>query len=201
MENLGKQLNLSAENMAKLILDTMGNIIKDKVNELLYRINSQPVYTIEELLYGKKIEPKLINIIGGPTKALSPILEEKFKLSCYYPENYEVANAVGAALAKTTTEINMIVDTAKGILSVPELEIYKSINKNYTLDKARNRALALVKESALSLGANEDEIEAEIVEESSFNMVRGFFTSGQNIRIKAQVKPGLIYKMGGDIID
>lgn len=201
MENLGKQLNLSAENMAKLILDTMGNIIKDKVNELLYRINSQPVYTIEELLYGKKIEPKLINIIGGPTKALSPILEEKFKLSCYYPENYEVANAVGAALAKTTTEINMIVDTAKGILSVPELEIYESINKNYTLDKARNRALALVKESALSLGANEDEIEAEIVEESSFNMVRGFFTSGQNIRIKAQVKPGLIYKMGGDIID
>ena len=201
MENLGKQLNLSAENMAKLILDTMGNIIKDKVNELLYRINSQPVYTIEELLYGKKIEPKLINIIGGPAKALSPILEEKFKLPCYYPENYEVANAIGAALAKTTTEINMIVDTAKGILSVPELEIYESINKNYTLDKARNRALALVKESALSLGANEDEIEAEIVEESSFNMVRGFFTSGQNIRIKAQVKPGLIYKMGGDIID
>ena len=116
MENLGKQLNLSAENMAKLILDTMADIIKDKVNELLYRINSQPVYTIEELLYGKKIEPKLINIIGGPAKALSPILEEKFKLPCYYPENYEVANAIGAALAKTTTEINMIVDTVEVLL-------------------------------------------------------------------------------------
>ncbi len=78
MENLGKQLNLSAEDMAELILDTMGEIIKEKVDELLYQINSHPVYTIEELLQGKKIKPKLINIIGGPAKALSPpILEKK----------------------------------------------------------------------------------------------------------------------------
>lgn len=199
MESLGKQLNLSADDVANLILDTMGDMIKEKVDELLHKINSQPVYTIKELLHGKKIQPKLINIIGGPAKALSPILKEKFKLPCNYPENYEVANAIGAALAKTTTEINMIVDTAKGILSVPELEIYENVSKNYSLDLAREKALDLVKKSALSLGAKEDEFEAEIVEESSFNMVRGFFTSGQNIRIKAQVKPGLIYKMGGDI--
>ncbi len=68
-------------------------------------------------------------------------LRKKFKLPCNYPENYEVANAIGAGLAKTTTEINMLVDTAKGTLSVPELEIYEKVNKNYTLDQARNRAL------------------------------------------------------------
>ena len=49
----------------------------------------------------------------------------------------------------------------------------------------------------MSLGAKK-EIEAEITEESKFNMVRGFFTSGQNIRIKAQVKPGLIMQLRGD---
>ncbi len=43
----------------------------------------------------------------------------------------------------------------------------------------RKKALELVKESVLSLGAEEDQIEAEITEESSFNMVRGFFTSGK----------------------
>ncbi len=32
-------------------------------------------------------------------------------------------------------------------------------------------------------------------------MVRGFYTSGQNIRIKAQIKPGLIYNLRGDNID
>lgn len=33
----------------------------------------------------------------------------------------------------------------------------------------------------------------EVVEDLEFNMVRGFYTTGKNIRIKAQVKPGLIH--------
>jgi N-methylhydantoinase A/oxoprolinase/acetone carboxylase beta subunit len=192
MTLLGKELNLSAKDMAKLILSTMGDIIKNKVDELLHEINSRPVYTVKELLYGKRIKPKLINIIGGPSKVLAPVLEEKFDLPCYYPKNYSVANAIGAALARPTTEITMFVDTSKKTLFVPELGLYEKISGNYTLDKAKEKALELVKKSALSLGASIEEIEAEIVEESSFNMVRGFYTIGKNMRIKAQVKPGLI---------
>jgi N-methylhydantoinase A/oxoprolinase/acetone carboxylase beta subunit len=201
IKTIGDQLDLSVEDTAGKILNIMGDKIKNKVDELLFEINSRPVYTIKELLYGKKLEPKLINIIGGPAKVLSPILEKKFNIPCYYPKNYHVANAVGAALAKTTTEVTMLVDTSQGILSVPELGIYEKINRNYTLDNARARVIELVKESAMSLGAKEEEIEAEIIEESKFNMVRGFFTSGQNIRIKAQVKPGLITQLRGDKID
>ncbi|MBE3579695.1 MAG: hydantoinase/oxoprolinase family protein [Caldanaerobacter subterraneus] len=195
MTLLGKELNLSAKDMAKLILSTMGDIIKNKVNELLHEINSRPVYTVKELLYGKKVKPKLINIIGGPSRVLAPVLEEKFNLPCYYPKNYSVANAIGAALARPTTEITMFVDTSKKTLSVPELGLYEKISGNYTLDKAKEKALELVKKSVLSLGASIEEIEAEIVEESSFNMVRGFYTIGKNMRIKAQVKPGLIQQI------
>jgi hypothetical protein len=32
----------------------------------------------------------------------------------------------------------------------------------------------------------------EVVEALQFNMVRGFKTTGKNIRVKVQVKPGLI---------
>ena len=201
MEILSRELSISIEDVAKHILNTMGNIIKDKIDELLQEINSQPVYTVKELLYGKKVEPKLINIIGGPANVLAPILEKKFNLPCYFPKDYHVANAVGAALAKPTTEINMVANTSQGVLSVPELELYEKIGRNYTVDKARKRAIELVKESVLSLGATRDEIEAEIVEESSFNMVKGFYTTGKNIRIKAQVKPGLIHELRSDIND
>ncbi len=201
MKILGKQLNLSVEDTAKTVLETMASIIKDKVGELLQEINSKPVYTIKELLYGKKVEPNLINIIGGPAYILAPILKEKFGLPCYFPKSYDVANAIGAALAKTTTEITMVADTEQQILSVPELGIYEEISENYTLGNARKRAIELLKKSALSLGAEEDTIETEIVEESSFNMVRGFYTGGKNIRIKAQIKPGLIQELRGEIND
>lgn len=197
MNMLGAQLNLSAEQVAEKIMDIMADMIKEKVDDLLYEINSHPVYTVKELLYGKKIEPKLINIIGGPAKVLTPFLEKKFSLPCYFPKNYHVANAAGAALAKTTTEITMLADTSQKTLSVPELGIYERIGGSFSMDLARKKTLELIEEKAKALGAGEDEIDPEITEESSFNIVRGFYTSGKNIRIKAQVKPGLIYKLRG----
>ncbi|MEF8888843.1 MAG: hypothetical protein V5A14_02245, partial [Desulfohalobiaceae bacterium] len=36
-----------------------------------------------------------------------------------------------------------------------------------------------------------DSSEAEIVEESAMNMVRGMHTVGQDIRVKCQIKPGI----------
>lgn len=201
MEGLANQLSLSPIDMAKLVLDTMGDIIKDKVNEILKEVNSKPVYTIKEFLEGKKLKAKLINIIGGPARVLGPLLENKFNLPCKYPENYHVANAVGAALSKPTAEINMLADTSQGVLSVPEMEIYEKVGRNYSIDKAKNRALELVKRHALAMGAREKELKAEITEESTFNMVKGFYTSGKNIRVKAQIKPGLIQEYRGDIND
>lgn len=197
MKMLGEKLNMCPEAVAEKVLDTMANMIKNEVDKLLADINSRPVYTVKELLYGKKIQPEVINIIGGPAKALAPALEKKFNITCRCPENYHVANAIGAALARTTAEITMVVDTVRGILSVPEVGVYEKVSKNYTLEMARQRAMDLLRKNAEKLGATEEEIEPEITEESSFNMVRGFFTSGKNMRIKAQVKPGLIYKLRG----
>ncbi len=46
--------------------------------------------------------------------------------------------------------------------------------------------------------ANKSQVELnerkmEIVDESEFNIVRGFNTTGKIIRVKAQIKPGLIH--------
>jgi hypothetical protein len=35
-------------------------------------------------------------------------------------------------------------------------------------------------------------MEMEVVENQQFNMVKGFYTVGKNIRVKMQIKPGLI---------
>jgi hypothetical protein len=32
----------------------------------------------------------------------------------------------------------------------------------------------------------------ELLEDSEFNMVQGFYTVGRDIRVRAQIKPGLI---------
>lgn len=198
MELLGKKLNMTSEEVGRKILNIMADVIKKKTDSLLFEINSKPVYTVKELIHGKKIEPKTVNIIGGPANVLAPILEEHYKLPCYFPKNYHVANAIGAALAKPTMEITMLADTSQKILSVSELGIYERIPRSYTLDNAKERAMELLKSVAISMGMEEDDIESEITEASSFNMVEGFSTKGKNIRIKAQIKPGHILELRSD---
>ena len=92
----------------------------------------------------------------------------------------------------------MHADTERGLLSVPEVGIYEPINKNYNLTMAEKRALEIVREGAIQLGADPDSIDAEIVESNSFNMVKGYSSASKNIRVRAQVTPGLIYTLEGE---
>lgn len=199
IDKVAEILGLSSQETATKILATMAQLIQQKVTDLLAKINAQPVYTVKEVLENTTIDPTFIHVIGGPAKILTPFLADAFKLNVTYPSRYKVANAIGAALAKPTIEINLHADTERGILSVPEVGIYEPINKNYDLTMAEKRALEIVREAAIELGADPDNIDAEIVEANSFNMVKGYSSASKNIRVRAQITPGLIYPLAGDV--
>jgi len=103
-----------------------------------------------------------------------------------------VANAIGAGLARTTCDVTLIADTEQGSLLAPEENFTQSVEKDFSSEEAVDIAFALLKEKALQKGADEEDLEMEVIENQQFNMVRGFYTQGRNIRVKAQVKPGLI---------
>jgi hypothetical protein len=69
------------------------------------------------------------------------------------------------------------------------------VGKNYNLAQAKRRALTEVKGTGQSLGLAEEQIEAEVVEASSFNMISGWYQVDRNIRVKAQIKPGLLTEL------
>ncbi|MGO1372161.1 MAG: hydantoinase/oxoprolinase family protein [Senegalia sp. (in: firmicutes)] len=199
ISNLGKKINKNAKETSQIILDQVIDKIYINIKQILDKINSRPIYTIKELLSDKKVIPESINIIGGPAKILAPMIEKKFNLPCNYPKDYDVANAIGSALAKATTKITLNIDTNLKKMNIPELNIYEDISGDYTLNEAKNYALELLAKEGLEMGLNERDIESEIIEESSFNMVEGFFTKGKIIRVVAQIKPGLIESFRGDI--
>ena len=198
MKKLGDKLGLSVEEVSEKVLDTMGDVIKSVVDKNLEEINNKPVYTVEEVLHGRIIKPKFINIIGGPAKNLSKIIGEKFNLPCLYPKDYHVANAIGAALAKPTMDITLTADTERKVMSVPQLSLHEVINGNYDLKSAKAQVIDLLKENIKTMYSDDEEMrneDFEIIDASSFNMVDGFFTTGKNIRVEAQVRPGLIYEL------
>ena len=96
-------------------------------------------------------------------------------------------------MARTTCEVTLFADTEQQKASAPEEEFSKRIKKNFTNKDAVKQALKLLEKKAISRGANPDHLETEILEELQFNMVRGFYTTGKNIRVRVQIKPGLIH--------
>ncbi len=191
LESMAKEIQMPPKEFAEMIIDKFCKAVRETVESALNKINASPVYTIRELLADRAVKPQSVGVIGGPAKALSKYLEKELKMPVEYPINHEIANAIGAALARPTLEINLLADTDREILSIPETGVYERINKYYELEDAKERALSEVRLAGEAMGLSSDISEAEIVEASSFNMVKGY-RADKNIRVKAQNKPGLI---------
>ncbi|MFA5693422.1 MAG: hydantoinase/oxoprolinase family protein, partial [Acholeplasmataceae bacterium] len=193
LKELSKQLNLDVNKTSKLIVNTFINLIKDKINNLINQINSKPIFTIKELLLNKQLKPNNITIIGAPALSLKPYFKDTFNLDVFVPTKYyDVTNAIGSALAITTTEVNLYANTYLGKLNISELNKTIKINKDFNLSNAKELAIKYLKDEVKNLGGIPKELEYEITLAEEYNMVKGFYTSGKNIRVKAQVKPGLI---------
>ncbi|KJS33035.1 MAG: hydantoinase [Desulfatitalea sp. BRH_c12] len=189
---IAEALNLSLEKAALAIFDQACAQIMAGAREMIDRINSKPVYTVHELWEGSAIKPRHIMVLGGPAPQFAERLATHFDGSVSVVPHWQVANALGCALARTTSEVTLFADTAQQVAVASGEHLTREISNRFTLDDARELALQLLREKAVRRGANPDYLDLEVIEAYQFNMIRGFHTIGKNIRIRAQVKPGLI---------
>jgi N-methylhydantoinase A/oxoprolinase/acetone carboxylase beta subunit len=192
LEPIALQLGKSVEETARQIFEEACGKIVAAVRAFIEEINNQPVYTIHEMLEGKKISPKTLYVVGGPATGMAEPLGGYLGCTPFIPEHSEVANAVGAALARTTAELTILADTERRTLVVGEDGLQMSIPSRFTTEEAIGIGRERLREKALAMGAKEEDIEIEVIENQEFNMVRDMYKAGKNIRVKVQIKPGLI---------
>ncbi len=186
----------SVEKTASMIFDDSCREILHQVQDIVANINSKPVYTVHELMEGYQVKPEKILVLGGPAPYFAKRLDEMSDFRVDVVPAWHVANAIGAALARTTCEVSLFADTGKGLAVSPEEKFSNKVNRNYNKTEAVKDAGDLLNKKALQIGASAEDFEMEVVEHIQFNMVRGFSTTGKNIRVKVQVKPGIIHGYG-----
>ena len=193
IQQLADQLGLSAEDAANRVFKQCCSIILKKTFEMVDKINSQPVYTVHEFLEGYKISPRRILLLGGPAPYFAKKIEELYHIKTIVVPEASVANAIGAALARTTCEVSLNADTEQGIVTAHEEDFAEPIAKSFSDDDLIETAHTLLKEKAMNSGADPDNLdEVEVVEFQKFNIVRNFSPRGKIFRTKMQLKPGLI---------
>ncbi|MFO7963214.1 MAG: hydantoinase/oxoprolinase family protein [Desulfobacterales bacterium] len=187
------EMGLSVKAAAKQVFDYTCKMILLEAGGMIARINGKPVYTVHEMLEGHQVRPRELLVLGGPAPYFAECITDLSDFDVRVVPRWEVANAIGAGLSRTTSEVVLYADTERNLATAPEEHFSRRVNKTFSKKDAIALAFDLLKAKALSKGANPDYLEMEVVEDLEFNMVRGFFTTGKNIRVKVQVKPGLIH--------
>ncbi len=192
LQPIADRLKVSVEEASVQIFDQACRQILDGAQQMTDRVNSKPVYTVHELWEGSEIKPRHLMILGGPAPQFAEKLMTLFDGSVSVVPHWQVANAVGCALARTTCEVMLFADTAQQVAVAAGEKARRDIPRSFSLEDAEKLTLDLLREKALQRGANPDHLEMEVIESYQFNMIRGFHTIGKNIRVRAQIKPGLI---------
>jgi N-methylhydantoinase A/oxoprolinase/acetone carboxylase beta subunit len=195
LKPIAQKMGVATELCAMHVLEETGSLIAAAVREFVAEVNKKPVYTIFELLEGHKVDPKRALLVGGPGRSLAPYLEAKLKMPVHVPLHYDVANALGAAVAGVTFEVNGSADTARGALSIPEAGIYREVGRGYSIDEMEAECESALKKLALESGIKLEAFVPETVERESFNVIEDYQRAGEIHRLRVQVRPSILCKV------
>ncbi|MGE4518721.1 MAG: hydantoinase/oxoprolinase family protein [Desulfobacteraceae bacterium] len=192
INSIAEKLGISPEDTAEKIADKTAQIIVDAVNEMIFDINNKPVYTLHDFLDGYVVKPEEILVLGAPAGVFSKRIEKLSGIKTVPVENFSIANAKGAAMAKPTCTVTLFADTAQRKAYAVSENYEETIPSNYSREDAFAKAKSLLYAKAEKMGADMRNLEIDTIEDLSFNMIRGYRSSGKNIRITLQIRPGLV---------
>lgn len=191
MTALAAELDQTPEQTANAIMRQACETIAAKVRSMIAEVNSKPVYTIHEMLEGKELAPAEAIIVGGPAPYLAKHVGQLLNMAVVVPENSDVINASGAAMARTTVELTLMADTEEGIMTIAEDGVQTDIPRNFTMVDLVAVGRERLEQIARIAGAQESDLEIEVADSQTFNVIRNSATTGKNIRVRLQIKPGL----------
>jgi N-methylhydantoinase A/oxoprolinase/acetone carboxylase beta subunit len=191
MTALAAELEQTPEQTANAIMSLVCETIAAKVRSMIAEVNGKPVYTIHEMLEGKELVPTEAIVVGGPAPYLAAHVGRLLNMAVLVPENSDVINASGAAMARTTVELTLMADTEEGIMTIAEEGVQTAIPRNYTMADLVAVGKERLTHIARVAGAQESDLEIEVADSQTFNVIRDSATTGKNIRVRLQIKPGL----------
>lgn len=192
IQSIADALGMDATTAAHAILEAACKQILTASRDLVAQVNARPVYTIHEMLEGYQVAPSRVLVLGGPAQAFARHLACQTDMAVSLVPDWGVANAIGAATARTTCELTLTADTDQGIVRLSDSERQWRCDQSYTRTDALAQGREHLRQLAIASGAGEADLEMEVTEDMQFNIVRGFSTAGRNIRVRLQIKPGLI---------
>lgn len=182
--------NVSALDVAQLIIEKALETIQHGIDEVVQAENKRPIYVVADIVNPDVFVPAQIVVVGGTAPSLGTSIGEYLNLPVTIPENAAVANAIGAALALSTIELTVHVDTKRRLLVIPELGIKQQTCTLKRAEQVVERAKEALIEEALRLGLDKTQ-EVEVISIEDLPVVEGWQSMERLITVKVQLAAGV----------
>lgn len=182
--------SITTSDVARLIVNKALETIQHGIDEVVTAENKRPIYVVADIVNPDVFIPAQIVVVGGTAPSLGPSIGEYLNLPVTIPENAAVANAIGAALALSTIELTVHVDTKRRLLVIPELGIKQQTCTLQRVEQVVERAKEVLGEEALRLDLGKDQ-DIEVISIEDFPVVEGWQSMERLITVKVQLAAGV----------
>ncbi|MBP8819765.1 MAG: hydantoinase/oxoprolinase family protein [Syntrophomonadaceae bacterium] len=198
LEQLGDK-QMSKEELSSAVVDIVTNRLQDAITNMFKEWENEPAYKVWEVINKRKFTPEQIIGIGAASRAIIPYLAETMQVNHLIHQYADVANALGAAVARPTLVVNLHVDTQTKIYTLDPGGVRGTLEnpRNYQLEDARQMAKKHLKEVGKERGMASYTDESSFFMEEQFNMIGGWDRTGKLFDIGIQVTPGFIAEFKG----
>ncbi|MDR3074056.1 MAG: hydantoinase/oxoprolinase family protein [Deltaproteobacteria bacterium] len=185
------------ESAAQAAVDAACRSIREAAGRFVAEINARPVFTVAQLLEGAAARPGRICAVGGAGPSMALPLEKAFGLPVTVPGHAAVANAIGAALARTSAFVSLYADTSRRVAYLSPEGEQLAVPSSFSLGDAVAEVERRLRRRMAARDPDSADAPVETVESDSFLMHDAWGERvGRSIRVLCRVKPGLMTERG-----
>jgi N-methylhydantoinase A len=193
MAQVGQATGLEKRAVAASIVEEALARIEACLEKLFLTWQREPVYRIWELKQKGHRRPGTVVGVGAAAESLVPALSERLNAQVFIPRYAPVANALGAAVARTTYTTSLHVDTEQHRFEIAEEGISQSLpSGRFTLDDAQRMAREWMARRGEALGIPHPLEDCETVLAEQFNVVEDWHTVGRIFDVRLERCCGLV---------
>lgn len=199
LNQLADRAGIKREELCAVVVNTVIDCLRDSIQSMFKEWENEPAYKVWEVVNKRKFTLDKIIGIGAASRAIVPELARVMKIEPYIHRYSDVANALGAAVARPTLSVTLHVDTQTRKYNLDPGGLKGSLDnvRNFQLEDARQMARGYLERIGSERGMKNYIKESSFFMEEQFNMIRGWDGTGKLLDVGIQVAPGFVEEFKG----
>lgn len=199
LQQIADLANMKLEDLCDSIITQVVTTLTETTREMFKEWENEPAYKVWEIVHRRHFTLDRVVGIGAAAYCIIPRVAESLGVQPFIHRYSDVANALGAAVARPTLSVYLHLDTERSTCAIEPggvVEKRSDISK-FQLEDARKLAVDYLYAIGKARGMDDYLDDYKVFLEEQFNMIRGWSRTGRIFDVGVQIAPGLIQAYQG----